>query len=166
MELTDAEASCAYQCLEFLRGKVQSRINEAPTLSCGTAVKDLVLERAKPRLEQPQSISVRVCRKEIRTAQWELTWYSLMGLRTNRAFRDKVGALSDSYRRQSMRLKMTKKLSEAWAVLRSIFWKEQDKKTNPWKFEQFEGLAGIGIDQIAPSQMLNLLCSVTTHLYN
>lgn len=34
--------------------------------------------------------------------------------------KDKVEELSNSYIRQSMRLAMTEKLSEAWAILRSI----------------------------------------------
>lgn len=34
--------------------------------------------------------------------------------------KDKVEELSNSYVRQSMRLAMTEKLSEAWAILRSI----------------------------------------------
>lgn len=96
----------------------------------------------------------------MRTAQWELTWYSDEIKENKQGFqrqKDKVEELSDSRIGESVRLAMTKKLSEAWAVLRSIFWKEQDQKINPWKFEHFEGLAGIGIDQIAPSQLLNLL---------
>lgn len=53
--------------------EVQSRVNEAPTRSCATAVKDLVLERSKKRMKQQCSVTVRVCRKEITIAQWELS---------------------------------------------------------------------------------------------
>lgn len=59
----------------------------------------------------------------MRTAQWELTWYSDEIKENKQGFqrqKDKVEELSDSRIGESVRLAMTKKLSEAWAVLRSI----------------------------------------------